>query len=137
VTGLRWQEVFTGADPILVADEEANWVELPDMKTRFWDEDVQKRRAKLMPFVWGTMAKEGQLFGNRTKGSLATVTNDQWFSYPGYNEMSSGLADPKIRSEPLWLEPERDRLRMAQHVAGTEGQGRRSSGTWDTFHEGL
>ena len=41
----------------------------------------------LFPFLWGTVAAHGQLFGNRTKGSDAHVTNGMAFSYPGYNEM--------------------------------------------------
>jgi len=132
--GLRWQEVFTGADPVLIADKEANWIELPDMKKRFWDEDVQKRRAKLMPFVWGTMAKEGQLFGNRTKGSLANVTNDQWFSFPGYNEMSSGVADPKIRSNQFGVNPNVTVYEWLNTLPELKGKVE-IFGTWDTFHD--
>ncbi len=132
--GLRWQEVFTGADPILVADKDANWVDAPEMKSRFWDEDVQKRRAKLMPFLWGTMAKDGQLFGNRTKGSLANVTNDQWFSFPGYNEMSSGVADPKIRSNHFGVNPNVTVYEWLNTLPELKGKVE-IFGTWDTFHD--
>jgi len=132
--GMRWQEVFMGADPVLLADKDFNWVEAPVLKSRYWDEDVQKRRAKLMPFVWGTMAKEGQMLGNRTKGSLATVTNDQWFSYPGYNEMSSGLADPQIRSNRFGLNPNVTVYEWLNTLPELKGKVE-IFGTWDTFHE--
>jgi len=132
--GLRWQEVFTGADPVLMVDKDVNWVAPPEMKARFWDDDLQKRRAKLMPFLWGTMAKEGQLFGNRTKGSLANVTNDQWFSYPGYNEMSSGVADAKIRSNSFGLNPNVTVYEWLNTLPELKGKVE-IFGTWDTFHE--
>ncbi len=132
--GMRWQEVFSGADPVLLADKDANWLEPADLKARFWDEDVQRRRAKLMPFVWGTLSREGQMLGNRTKGSLATVTNDQWFSYPGYNEMSSGVADPKIRSNRFGLNPNVTVYEWLNTLPELKGKVE-IFGTWDTFHE--
>ena len=51
-----------------------------------------------MPFASEVMAKQGQIFGNREKGSDAYVTNGLWFSYPGYSETLCGFADPRIRS---------------------------------------
>ncbi len=69
-----------------------------ELKKRFWRPDVDARRAALMPFLWGTVAKQGQLYGNRSKGSAVRVTNGRNFSYPGYNEFLTGYADPKIDS---------------------------------------
>lgn len=51
-----------------------------------------------MPFVWGKIAKEGQLWGNRNKGSIVRVTNGHNFSYPGYSEFLTGVADGRIDS---------------------------------------
>jgi hypothetical protein len=51
-----------------------------------------------MPFLWGVMAAQGQLFGNRDLGSESQVTNGLNFSYPGYNETLTGFADPRIHS---------------------------------------
>ena len=59
---------------------------------------AEARRAVLMPFVWGTMATKGQIFGDPSRQSRAHLTNGLWFSYPGYNEMFSGAADPRIDS---------------------------------------
>jgi hypothetical protein len=51
-----------------------------------------------MPFLHDVVAKQGVLIGDRDHGSCAAVTNDQWFSYPGYNEILTGRPDPKIVS---------------------------------------
>ena len=50
----------------------------------------------MLPFLWNVVAREGQIFGDSSKGSLVRVTNGLWFSYPGYNEMLSGAADPRV-----------------------------------------
>jgi hypothetical protein len=52
----------------------------------------------LLPFLWTQIAKNGQVYGNRTLGSEAYVTNTMNFSYPGYNETLAGFGDPKIDS---------------------------------------
>lgn len=57
------------------------------------------------PLAWNTVAKQGQLYGNRTRGSIARVTNKMWFSYPGYNEMSTGVADPRIDTNEFGPNP--------------------------------
>ena len=86
--GLRWQEVFTGADPTLL--NEANggiWAKEADLRRDFWRDDPVERRRALFPFLWNTVAVRGQIFGNQNLGSVARVTNGLAFSYPGYNEM--------------------------------------------------
>lgn len=95
--GLRWQEVFRGADSSLITkrykvkDKEA-------LRKAYWRETPEARREALMPFLWSTIAKEGQIYGNRDKGSDAFVTNGLFFSYPGYSETFCGFADPRISS---------------------------------------
>ena len=85
--GLRWQEIFTGADPSLMDSEHGGiWANPKDLKQKFWRDDVSQRRKALFPFLWTTIAHQGQIFGNQTKGSVARVTNGMAFSYPGYNE---------------------------------------------------
>ena len=95
--GLRWQELFTGADLSLIGDED--FVGEPDiLKHRFWDEDAMIRRIRLMPFFWSVIAEEGRIYGNRAHGSLVNLTNNFWFSYPGYNEILTGFIDDRITS---------------------------------------
>jgi hypothetical protein len=104
--GLRWQEMFSGADPTLLNEKAGgSWLGEPDLRKRYWREDADARRAALFPFLWGTVAKQGQMFGNQAKGSIARVTNGMAFSYPGYNEMSVGFPDPRIDSNEFGPNP--------------------------------
>jgi hypothetical protein len=104
--GLRWQEIFTGADPALLNDKEGgSWLGLPELRKRYWRENVDARRAALFPFLWGTVAKQGQIYGNQLKGSVAHVTNGKAFSYPGYNEMSTGYPNDAIDSNEFGPNP--------------------------------
>ena len=104
--GLRWQEIFTGADPSLMnSDNGSIWVDPDTLRREFWREDNDERRKALFPFLWGVVAKKGQIFGNQSKGSVARVTNGLAFSYPGYNEMLTGSADPKIDSNEFGANP--------------------------------
>lgn len=91
--GLRWQETFSGADETLLAGTKDE-----SLRKRFWRESAAERRKALMPFFWSTVATQGQLYGNRDKGSECDVTNGLKFSYPGYNETLCGFPDPRIKS---------------------------------------
>jgi hypothetical protein len=104
--GLRWQEIFTGADESLITSEHGgNWAKLEDLKRQFWRDDVNDRRKALFPFLWGIVANQGQIFGNQNKGSVARVTNGLAFSYPGYNEILTGVPDSKIDSNEFGANP--------------------------------
>ena len=91
--GFRWQEVFTGADSGLINDQ--RFVADPALlKQLYWDPTAEGRRQKLMPFFWNTIAMQGQIYGNRDFQNDMDVTNLYKISYPGYNEMLTGYADP-------------------------------------------
>ena len=96
--GIRWQDVFRGADPELMNKESGGVENIDALKKEFWRESAEDRRKALMPFLWGTVARQGQLFGNRDAGSPMRVTNKFHFSYPGYSEMIVGLADDRINT---------------------------------------
>lgn len=96
--GLRWQEVFSGAEEVLMSQSPGGVKELDALRAAFWRETPQARREALMPFFWSVVAKQGQVYGNQSLGSIAQVTNGMNFSYPGYNETLSGFADPRIDS---------------------------------------
>src|SRR5262245_28966860 len=98
--GMRWQEVFGGLQSSLLTKEEGR-IEDNDrgpLERRFGGATAEQRREKLLPFLWTVVARKGQLFGDPSRGSVARVTNGLWFSYPGYNEMLTGHADPRIDS---------------------------------------
>jgi hypothetical protein len=108
--GLRWQEVFHGEDPaLLVLDpKHSKGKELAAFQraqAAYQRDTPAARREALMPFFWGTMAKNGQIYGNRDLESDAYVTNGRNFSYPGYNETLCGFADPAIDSNDEVLNP--------------------------------
>jgi len=104
--GVRWQEVFTGADPTLLNEKDGGiWDKEEDLRREFWRADASERRKALFPFLWSTVATRGQIFGNQTRGSIARVTNGLAFSYPGYNEMLTGHPDARINSNEFGPNP--------------------------------
>jgi hypothetical protein len=91
--GFRWQEVFRGAEESLMNKQNGKVKNEAALKKTYWRDSAEERREVLMPFVWQVMAKQGQIFGNRDKGSDAFVTNHMFFSYPGYSETLCGFPD--------------------------------------------
>lgn len=98
VDGYRWQEVFRGADSAKLWGRKFTTQDSAWRMEKYWAGNETERRKKLMPFFWGTVAKQGQLYGNRDLGNLVNVVNTYWFSYPGYNEILTGYFDPAINS---------------------------------------
>jgi hypothetical protein len=96
--GLRWQEIFNGADAALMDKEHGGVTDIDGVRRKYWRDSADERRSALMPFLWGVIAKQGQVWGNRQEGSEAWVTNGLNFSYPGYNETLTGVADPRVKS---------------------------------------
>src|SRR5580693_3944761 len=85
IDGLRWQEVFTGAASDYFKKDSKG--EPGALEKQYMRATAEERRALVMPFLWTVIAKDGQIFGDPSRHSLAHVTNGLWFSYPGYNEM--------------------------------------------------
>jgi len=103
IDGMRWQEVFHGADSKLLetlgSDMPGDAKERADLaRQRYARATEAERRQALMPFMWSVISSQGQLFGNRDLGSDSHVINGFNFSYPGYSETLTGLADPRVDS---------------------------------------
>ena len=130
--GLRWQELFGGADSLLIDD--SGYVENPEeLVKEFWHTDPLKRREMLMPFFWNTIAKEGQLYGNRKYGNKVDCTNNMWFSYPGYNEILSGFSDDeRINSNSKINNPNKTVLEYLNEMKSFNGSVA-AFGSWDVF----
>ena len=96
--GFRWQEVFKGMDSAIAVQWKYNKGDSAYIFKKYWDDNVEERRKKLFPFIWGTMAAKGQVYGNRTLGNNVNVFNPYWFSYPGYSELMCGYVDTAIHS---------------------------------------
>ena len=129
--GIRWQEVFRGLDSRLL-DDEIYTKDKDALKNAYWRESALERRELLMPFLWNTIAIEGAIIGDVDHNSTMQVSNGWRFSYPGYNEILTGKADPKIDSNdkipnanitvPEWLNQQ----------SGFRGRVA-AFGSWDVF----
>lgn len=130
--GFRWQELFSGADPNLVANKK--YVEdTTALKEKYWRNTPLERRQVLMPFFWNKVSKIGQLHGNRNQGSNVNLTNSKWFSYPGYNEILTGIADDKrINSNDKINNPNITVLEKVNQLARYKGKVA-AFGSWDVI----
>jgi hypothetical protein len=129
--GLRAREVFEGAERALMGRQ--GGVECEDgLVEKYWRPTAEARRAALMPFLWGTMAREGQLLGSAGLGSPLRVSNPRRLSYPGYNELFTGVADPRIDSNAYGENPNTTVLEWLSRQPGFEGRVQVFA-TWETF----
>jgi Type I phosphodiesterase / nucleotide pyrophosphatase len=107
--GARHQEVFGGLNVDILQStlRDGQKAEEQPAYKRFWADTSEARRLKLMPFFWGTlMISHGSIAGNRALGSVASLTNTHWFSYPGYAELVLGEAhDDTIKSNDPMRNP--------------------------------
>lgn len=129
--GLRWQEVFNGADSALFRQQ--SYLKDNHIQTKYWRDNLSERRAALLPYFWTTLAQSGQLYGNRTLGCKVNVTNQQWFSYPGYNEILTGKADDvRVTSNDKVYNPNPNVLEFINAQPSYKGKVAAFS-SWDVF----
>ncbi len=126
--GVRWQEVFGGADP----------ARLPRRLRARLPATAAARRRALLPFLWDSVAgrepsRRGQLLGNRALGSRLDVRNRSRLSYPGYNELLSGAPDDAhLLNNRAPLNPNETVLEAANRAPGLAGRVAAFS-TWAAF----
>jgi len=128
--GFRWQELFGGADRDYF--KKTSDGKPSEAEKRFWRDDLQARRDALMPFFWGTLAKQGAVFGDASRQSRVHLTNGLWFSYPGYSEMLTGAADPRIASNDKVPNPNVTVLEWLNGRPGFAGKVH-AVGDWDVL----
>lgn len=130
--GLRWQELFTGAERALMSEKPGGVRDTTRLIKDFWRLTPELRRSALLPFVWKTIATHGQIFGNQARGSTARLTNTMRFSYPGYNEIFTGAFDPRIDSNSY---PPNPNETVFEWLAGRPSlKGKVAAvATWDAF----
>jgi hypothetical protein len=129
--GLRWQEVFRGADSALVNKKEYN-SDKDGITKRFLTSSPADRRKLLMPFLWSTVAQKGQIYGNRDLGNNAEVANTFKFSYPGYSELFTGFPDARINSNDKVPNPNTNVLEYINKQKGFQGKVIAFT-SWDVF----
>ena len=130
--GFRWQEMFGGFDAALNTKADGGVADPKALARRFDRPTPEARREALLPFLWSVVAREGQILGDPSKRSLVRVTNRLWFSYPGYNEMLSGAADPRIDSNDKKPNPNLTVLEWLNTQPGFEGKVA-AFGSWDVL----
>jgi len=129
--GLRWQEIFNGADSILLNDKNYNG-DIDFVKNNYWSRDLSERRKKLTPFIWSTVAQNGVLIGNRNYEANMNVANKYQFSYPGYNEIFTGFPDDAVNSNDKILNKN---INVLEYINGLPGYKNKVAAfsTWDVF----
>ena len=130
IDGLRWQEMFGGADSAYFKKDKNG--QATAIEKRYIRPTAEERRAFLMPFMWSEIARQGQIFGDPSRRSRVHLTNGLWFSYPGYNEMFSGAADPRINSNDKIPNPNVTVLEWLNRQPGFEGKVA-AFGAWDVL----
>ncbi|MCM4150396.1 phosphoglyceromutase [Arenibacter sp. N53] len=130
--GFRWQELFSGADSLLVTNKD--YVrDTTALKSHYWKATPEERRSLLLPFFWNEVVKMGQFHGDRSKGSKVNLTNTMWFSYPGYNEILTGAADDKrLTSNEKINNPNKTILERINNIPMYKGKVA-AFGSWDVF----
>lgn len=129
--GYRWQELFGGAQKKFI-NAKRFVDDIETLKAKYWDEDAKKRRKMLMPFFWETIARQGQIYGNKRLGNKVSVTNGYKFSYPGYNEIFSGFGDKRINSNEYPDNPNTNIFDFLYEQEGFAGN-MAAFATWDAF----
>lgn len=126
--GFRWQELFEGADSLLLLNKQAT---TDQRASAYWHSDLVTRRKTLMPFFWSEIAENGQLLGNRNFSNRVDCDNPHWFSYPGYNEMLTGFIDRRIKSNDKIDNPN---MTVFEYISRQPGYEKVAAfGTWGVF----
>lgn len=135
--GIRHQEVFGGVDPALAMAETNKFSGIETVaafRAKFWDADASKRRENVMPFTWGTIAKQGAIFGNRALGSKFKVSNPHHFSYPGYAEILNGQPLEAIKSNDAVWSPRETILEFLRRELNLPANKVAAFGSWSIFN---
>ena len=116
--GLRWQEVFRGAETALRHREAGRRRGRRCDEGRLLAATAARSAAKrCFPSSGRSSRRRAQIYGNADAGSSAQVANGFKFSYPGYNEIITGAGDPRIDSNEYGPNPERVGLRVDERAA--------------------
>lgn len=118
--GMRWQEVFRGADSAMISSKYTE--DKDEVRKKYWRPSLDERRKLLFPFLWNTIAKQGQIYGNRDLGNKEEVANPYHFSYPGYNEIFTGFPDKRMNTNDAIANPNMNVLEFLNKQKGFDGK---------------
>lgn len=131
--GFRWQEVFNGMDSAIANMPEFNQDKKNDLYSLYGAATPAERRNRLLPFIWQTMAKEGQVYGNRRLDNKVSNANPYWFSYPGYSEIFCGYVDTAINTNSYPPNPHTNVLEFLNSKEAFKGKVA-AFGAWEAFN---
>jgi hypothetical protein len=129
--GMRWQEVFQGANLALLQDKHYTH-DSSYTHEAFWRNDTNSRREMLFPFLWTVVARQGQVYGNRLYANLVNNANPYRFSYPGYNEIFTGYPDSAVNSNDKIVNSNTNVLEFLNRQPACRGKVA-AFATWDVF----
>lgn len=129
--GMRWQEIFGGADEQLLKNKKYT-KDSSGTSAMYWNPSADLRRKKLFPFLWSVIAEQGQLYGNRSFDNKVNNANRYKFSYPGYNEIFTGYPDTAVNSNDKILNRNTNVLEFINQQPGYRGKVAAFT-TWDVF----
>ena len=130
--GFRWQEVFKGMDSAIANNNKFNQEDSAGIFKKYWANDPVERRKKIMPFLWSTIEKNGQIYGNRDLNCSVNNANRYWFSYPGYNEIFTGYPDTAVNSNKYPPNPNTNLLEFLNKQPQYKNKVA-AFGAWDAF----
>ncbi len=130
--GLRWQDVFTGADETLFNEVAGKIKNDKYVRDTYWRSTPEERRETLMPFFWSVVAKNGIVYGDRTHNAPGRVTNDYAVSYPGYAELFCGFPEPVIKENKRIYNPNVTVFEWLNNMKDLNGRVVAFT-TWDLF----
>ena len=130
IDGCRWNEVFGGADSVILFNDNFKKTEGRRLTGKFWTKTESERRMKLMPFLWTEIAKNGRIYGNRKYNNNVSVSNLTNISNPGYSEIFTGYADTAIKSNELKDNPNTNVFEFLNKKPGFQGKVA-SFASWD------
>lgn len=122
--GVRIQELFGGMDEVIAANDKRSGIYDIERARSLYDRPTaEARRAALFPYFWGTLAPQGVVLGDRSRGSRVTLRNPHAFSYPGYMEILTGRYLPDVTTNDLKRYPHTTFLEHARRALDlTPGQ---------------
>ncbi|MEP7255517.1 MAG: sulfatase-like hydrolase/transferase [Ferruginibacter sp.] len=130
--GFRWQEVFSGMDSAIANNKKYNQDDSAEIFKKYWADNSIERRKKIMPFLWGTIQDNGQIYGNRNLGNKVDNANRYWFSYPGYSEIFTGYPDTAVNSNSYPPNPHTNLLEFLNTQPKYKNKVA-AFGAWDAF----
>ena len=130
--GLRWQEVFRGADDALLNKKDGGVADPDALRRAFWRETPRPAARRCSPSSGRPSPAGGRSSATATRRASRDVTNKKNFSYPGYNELFTGSPDPRIDSNEKRPNPNVSVLEWLHRKPAFRGEVA-AVASWDLF----